>query len=205
MEEIWKDIKGFEGVCQISNMGRLRSFRRGTWCVRSLVNSKGGYLSVELISGSKRRYAKIHRLVYETFIGEIPQDNKLVIHHINHNKQDNRVDNLTLLTRKEHALEHHRELCLRRYPKRNSVHHLGHNNNPNIKGMVYYNKFIRPTPIGQYSIDGVFVASFPSCEEASRITGVCARNIHQVAHKTPFNKDGKIRKQAGGYIWRLLK
>lgn len=184
MEEIWKDIKGFEGVCQISNMGRLRSFRRGVWYVRSLVNSKGGYFSVELISGSKRRYARIHRLVYETFIGEIPKGYEWDVHHINHNKQDNRLENLKLVTRKEHSLEHHPECRLKRRTERHR----------------------RPIiPIGQYSLDGVFIASFQSCKEASRITGVCARNIHQVAHKTPFNKDGKIRKQAGGYIWRLLK
>ena len=184
MEEIWKDIKDFEGVYQISNMGRLRSFRRGVWYIRSLVNSKGGYISVDLISGSKIRYAKIHRLVYETFIREIPKGYEWDVHHINHDKQDNRLENLKLVTRKEHSLEHHPERRLKRHTERRK------------KAII---------PIGQYSLDGVFIASFPNGKAASKATGVCARNINQVANKTPYNKDGKIRKQAGGYIWRLLK
>ena len=167
------------------------------WTYGSLHSN--GYKVVRIF---KKNY-RVHRLVAETFIPN--PENKPFIDHINRIKTDNRVENLTLVTRKEHALEHHHELCLRRYPKRNSVHHLGHNNNPNIKGMVNYNKFIRPTPIGQYSLDGVFIARFSNCKEASDATGVCARNIHQVANQTPYNKDGKTRKQAGGYIWRLLK
>lgn len=39
--------------------------------------------------------------------------------------------------------------------------------------------------------------------EASRVTGVCARNILQVADKEPFNSKGSVRKQAGGYIWKF--
>lgn len=183
MREIWKDIKDFEGVYQISNMGRLRSCRSGSWRVLSQTNSKGNYFSVVLAYGSKKRSARIHRLVYEAFVGNIPSGYH--IHHINHNKQDNNIENLKLVTTKEHYLE---DLESR-----------------TTEGMNYYNKFIKPVPIGQYSLDGVFIASFPNCKAASKATGVCARNIHQVANKTPYNKDGKIRKQAGGYTWRLLK
>ena len=48
MDEIWKDIKGFEGVYQISNMGRLRSHKSGKWSILSNNNARGGYLSVVL-------------------------------------------------------------------------------------------------------------------------------------------------------------
>ena len=105
MEEIWKDIKDFEGIYQISNMGRLKSLKRGRGRILSQTNSKGGYFSVVLAYGSKKRSTRIHRLVYEAFVGNIPKGHKLHVHHINHNKQDNRLENLKLVTTKEHYLE----------------------------------------------------------------------------------------------------
>lgn len=180
--EIWKDVKDFEGVYKISNWGRLASMKAG-FKVLSQVNKKNGYFSVVLIYKNKKRHTRIHRLVYEAFVGEIPKGRKYHIHHINHNKQDNRVCNLKLLTSKEHYIadiEKH-----------------------NYCGMNNYNKYIRPKKISQYSLAGEFLASFANAKEASAATGVCGRNILQVANKTPYNKMGATRKQAGGYVWRF--
>lgn len=186
MEEIWKDIKGFEGFYQISNKGRLASFYRGVFHILSNKNSKGGYFSVVLRGDKgKRKYTRIHRLVYETFVGEIPKGKKYHIHHINGNKQDNRLENLIYLSSSEHQQKHIKE-------------------NPKIlNGMINYNKHIRPKRIEQYGLDGKYIATYENSCDASVSTGVCQRNILQVANKEPYNKNGKIRKQAGGFIWKF--
>lgn len=186
MEEIWKDIKGFEGFYQISNKGRLASFYRGVFHILSNKNSKGGYFSVVLHGDKgKRKYTRIHRLVYETFVGEIPKGKKYHIHHINGNKQDNRLENLIYLSSSEHQQKHINE-------------------NPKIlNGMINYNKHIRPKRIEQYGLDGKYIATYENSCDASVSTGVCQRNILQVANKEPYNKNGKIRKQAGGFIWKF--
>lgn len=57
----------------------------------------------------------------------------------------------------------------------------------------------------EISLDGEFINSYSNAADAYRDTGVCQRNILQVASKTPFNDKGSIRKQAGGYIWRFEK
>jgi hypothetical protein len=49
-------------------------------------------------------------------------------------------------------------------------------------------------------LDGNFIAQYDNAAEASRATGICARNIKQVAGKEEFSK-GYVRKQAGGFIW----
>ena len=186
MEEIWKDIKGFEGFYQISNKGRLASFYRGGFHILSNKNSKGGYFSVVLHGDKgKRKYTRIHRLVYETFVGEIPKGKKYHIHHINGDKQDNRLENLIYLSSSEHQQKHIKE-------------------NPQIlNGMINYNKHIRPKRIEQYGLDGKYIATYENSCDASVSTGVCQRNILQVANKEPYNKNGKIRKQAGGFIWKF--
>lgn len=67
--------------------------------------------------------------------------------------------------------------------------------------MVNYNKYVKTKKILQYTLEGKYIATYNNSKEASQATGVCQRNILQVANKEPFNKKGNIRKQVGGYVW----
>ena len=72
-----------------------------------------------------------------------------------------------------------------------------------LNGMINYNRYIKTKKIEQYDLDGRYIATYANGYDASISTGVCHRNILQVANKEPFNKKGNIRKQAGGYIWKF--
>jgi hypothetical protein len=180
MKEEWKDVKGFEGMYQISNYGRLKSFRRSSdGYITSQTNKKGDYLRVVL---KETHPTYIHHLVAFHFIGERPDGHH--IDHIDNNKQNNRLDNLQYLPRSIHVLKTIKE-------------------NPSaIKGMNNYNRFIRPKVIVQLSMNGDVIAEFANSKEASDRTGVCQRNILQVAKKDEY-RPGLIRKQAGGFIWKF--
>lgn len=54
-------------------------------------------------------------------------------------------------------------------------------------------------------LDGFFIAEFANSVIAEEMTGICQRNILQVANKEPYNSKGSIRKQAGGYVWKFGK
>lgn len=184
-DEEWRYVKGFENVYAISNKGRLSTNKRNVWHVLSNVNSKGCYFSVVLRSRKCTKYTRIHRLVYETFIGDIPKGKKYHIHHINHDKQDNRVENLLLVSAKEHY-----QLDI---------------DSKNISGLrpiwENYKGVHSSKRVAQKSLDGEIIAFYDSAKQAHLATGVCERNIRQVASKEPYNKKGSIRKQAGGFIW----
>lgn len=94
-KEIWKDIKGYEGLYQVSNFGR----------VKSLVNNKGqyrekilnpiignGYYRVRLFKNKQNKLYSVHRLVAEAFIPN--PDNLPQVNHRDENKLNNSVDNL---------------------------------------------------------------------------------------------------------------
>lgn len=186
--EKWIPISGFNGIYEISDMGRIKSHRKHYGYdeeghILSNKNSKGDYLRAILRGedGKRKRSASIHVLVYENFIGKIPKGYD--VHHKNGNKQDNRLENLELLTKKEHVLKTHEQ-----YPD-------------NYNGMNHYNKYVKPKEICMFDLDGYYLASFPNAKTAEKITGVCSRNILQVASHTEYKK-GMTRSQAGGYIWK---
>lgn len=109
MEEIWKDVIGFEGLYQISNLGRVRSldkfqknhgklqFRKGS--IKSLRRTKQGYILCDLYISGKQKSIRVHKLVAEAFI-ENPL-NKTTVNHIDGNKENNNVLNLEWATPKE--------------------------------------------------------------------------------------------------------
>lgn len=188
--EKWVDIEGFEGVYKVSNLGRIMSNKRGYWNILSIKNSKGDYLSVVLKRNNKDKHSlsiRVHRLVYLSFVGQIPKGKKYHIHHIDGNKQNNNVNNLELVKSSEHHKIHIAENPLM------------------LSGLVRYNKYEKTKAIMQFDLDGNFIKAYRNGKEASIATGVCQRNILQVANKEPYNKNGNVRKQAGGFIWRFAK
>ena len=106
------------------------------------------------------------------------------MHHIDGDKQNNVVTNLKIV----HPSEHRKE-TIKKYPQIE-------------EGMVHYNQYERPKTIYMYDMDGHYLASFPNAIIASMITGVCSRNILQVANKTEY-KSGHTRKSAGGFVWKF--
>lgn len=104
--EVWKDIQGYEGLYQVSNLGRVRSLERitkrfngfkiceykdGNKILKLSKNNKG-YLTIGLCKDGKEKKCKVHRLVAQAFIPNLyglPQ-----INHKDENKENNIVSNL---------------------------------------------------------------------------------------------------------------
>lgn len=114
MEE-WKDIKGYEGLYQVSTLGRIRSFHEYGGVKERILHlkiCKNGYVSVALAKDGKYTYPLIHRLVAQAFVPN--PDNKPVVNHKDENKANNHADNLewcsteynnTYGTRNQRAIE----------------------------------------------------------------------------------------------------
>tara|TARA_Y100001963_G_scaffold129195_1_gene184212 strand:- start:1523 stop:2080 length:558 start_codon:yes stop_codon:yes gene_type:complete len=112
MKEEWKEIKGYEGLYEVSSLGRVKSLARevigyggSTYMTKERVLKPGGkrYLQVVLSKSGTRSTYRVHTLVIEAFIGPKPTGDDYTVDHINRDKKDNRVENLRWATRFEQA------------------------------------------------------------------------------------------------------
>lgn len=101
MEEIWKDIAGWEGAYQVSTYGRVKSLKYGKERILKTNKNSRGYLMVGLSIKSKTYSKVIHRLVAQAFIPN--PDNKCDVNHIDEDKTNNNVNNLNWMTRSENV------------------------------------------------------------------------------------------------------
>lgn len=185
-EEIWKDIKGYEGLYQVSSFGRIKSLERyitfiNRWGGTNKVKlqekilkhhfNNRGYCTLTLYKNGKSYHKLVHRLVGETFIPNI--NNLPEINHKDENKLNNSVSNLMW--------------CTRQY-----------NNNYGIQTKEGRRKTssYRMKRIAQYTKDDKLVAIYDGIRVAEEETGIDNRNICKCCK-------GKI-KTAGGYRWRYL-
>lgn len=100
MEEVWKDIKGYEKLYQVSNLGRVKSLKTNK-ILKS--NPTFSYKFVGLYKNKRCKLITIHRLVATTFI-ENP-NNYNIINHIDGNVNNNNVSNLEWCTQKHNMQE----------------------------------------------------------------------------------------------------
>lgn len=177
MTEVWKDILGYEGLYQVSSLGRVRSLDRIVKCGRGsgkrvihgqLIKpmiDRGGYQCVNLYLNQHLKVMKVHRLVASVFI---PNPNNLPqVNHKNEIKTDNKVSNLEWCDVSYNI----------NYGKRNE------------KVAIHFSKEVL-----QFQLDGVYVASFPSAASIHRGLGFDASKICDCCNRK--------RKTAYGYIWR---
>lgn len=152
MQEIWKDIAGYEGYYQVSNFGRVKRFGS----VKNLKpgDNGHGYLYVNLSVKNKTKSFYVHRLVAIAFI-ENPLDKKTV-NHVNGNKSDNSIENLEWATQSENS-QHGFDTGLIRQNKGKD--------NPGNRAVV------------QKTINGDVLNTFYSLKNAMDETGVFSQNI----------------------------
>ena len=179
MEEIWKDVDGYEGKYQISKLGNVMSLNyAGRGYARKLTPkcNNSGRLWVELLDGGKRKCMLIHRLVALAFIPN--PENLPQINHKDENPKNNAVENLEWCDQKyniRYSLERHPE----RYKEKRQTAKYGRR--LNLK-------------VDQFDKDGNFIKRWPNSRTIHVETKMSDWGISECCRGN--------RKTAHGFIWR---
>lgn len=172
--EKWKDIKDFEGLYQISNYGRVKSFHKNI-ILKASKNGEYRYIVV-LCKNAKKYTKKVHRLVAESFIPN--PENKPEINHINPVTKDlcdNRICNLEWATSKENT-----QWSIKLGNNKKPPIHWG-SNNPSS------------TSVNQYDLDGNYIKTWGCIADICRFYNV---DRHMITACCRHRLESYI-----GYIW----
>lgn len=172
MEEIWKDVPGYEGLYRVSNMGRVKRVASDRILLYDC-SDKRGYLRVTLCKYGKTKRHLVHRLVAFAFIPN-PYGYRCV-NHLDENPLNNCVENL--------------EWCSHKINNNYGGH------NKKISESLFKSKKLKRSAVKQYTLQGEFIRMYKSMLEATVVCGgKSCSNIKRCC-------DNKY-KQAYGYIWR---
>lgn len=187
MIEEWKDIKGYEGLYQVSNLGRIKSLSRNNTKgkILKLTKDKRGYYFVTLSKNNVVEKVMIHRVVAKIFL--LNTENKSQVNHIDGNKTNNCVENLEWCTPKEnirHAWDN--GLC------RMTINHIN-----SAKKIGKINGSLGKKKINQYDGNNNFIKQWGSIIEASNFYSIDRGNITKCCKGN--------RKKVGGFIWKYAE
>ena len=150
MKEIWKDIEGYEGDYQVSNLGRIKSFKNKKEIIMKPGATRGGYLGIILRKNKKSKPFKVHRLVAMAFIPN--PNNYPEVNHKDENKTNNCADKL--------------EWCTKHY---NLFYGDRLNKERTERILIEVEK--EKVPVCQYDLNGNFIKTFNSIRDAAREIG----------------------------------
>ena len=174
--ETWRDIAGYEGLYEVSDLGNVRSLnylRTGQTRILKPMKTPKGYQQVHLCKDGNIKKNYVHRLVAQAFI-ENP-NNLPEINHKDENKENNAVTNLEWC---DHKYNINHGTCIERVAKANT-------NNPKCSEKII-----------QMTLDYVFVKEWPSTAECGR-NGFSAGNV-SLCCNNKYGLQGNVYK---GFRW----
>lgn len=191
MQEVWKPVNGWEGLYEVSNLGRVRSLHYKKPYIMHPIVDNYGYVRISLVKPNSKKYKRcgVHRLVAEAFISN--PDNLPQINHKDENKQNNNVNNLEWCTNKYNCnyRNHCKNVSASRLGMKFSELHLKNLRNSHAK--------VQGKRVGQYDTTGKLLNVFDSLSDAGRCFKTSAQNISHCCNG--------ITNSAVGYIWRFVE